>query len=211
MALNFQNPPTNSLAKLRQFVRTPRVSLERCELCSAQLAPRHQHLLELEKRQVTCACDACAVLFGGNARQRYRRIPRDVQRLSNFAMDDFEWESLLIPINLAYFVKLDETGKTVAQYPSPGGAMESSLDLEYWMSIVERNPVLQDFEPNVEALLVNRVSQPMYFRAPIDQCFRLVGVIRKHWRGLSGGNEVWQEIDGFFHELNEMSGEVQIA
>jgi Family of unknown function (DUF5947) len=210
MALNTQTPPP-SLATLRRFVRKAQVSLERCELCSAPLPPNHQHLLELEKRQLTCACDACAILFGGNARQRYRRIPRDVQRLTNFAMDDFEWESLLIPINLAYFVKLSETGKTVAQYPSPGGAMESSLDLEYWSLILERNPLLKSFEPNIEALLVNRIAKPVYFRAPIDHCYRLVGLIRKHWRGLSGGTEVWREIDKFFKELDAMSSEAQIA
>ena len=95
----------------------------------------------------------------------------------------------------------------VAQYPSPGGAMESSLDLEYWDAIVERNPVLKKFEPDVEALLVNRISEsPRYYRAPIDQCFRLVGIIRTHWHGLSGGPEVWHEIDMFFGELDSMSG-----
>jgi hypothetical protein len=90
--------------------------------------------------------------------------------------------------------------------------MESSLDLEYWAVIAERNPILKRFEPDVEALLVNRISKtPQYYRAPIDQCFRLVGLIRKHWRGLSGGAEVWQQIDRFFDELAERSAERQHA
>lgn len=80
--------------------------------------------------------------------------------------------------------------------------MESSLDLEYWSAIAERNHVLNKFEPDVEALLVNRISTPRYYRAPIDQCFRLVGTIRKHWRGLSGGELVWTEIDRFFASLD---------
>ena len=29
---------------------------------------------------------------------------------------------------------------------------------------------------------------------PIDQCYRLSGLIRLHWRGLSGGSEVWEEV-----------------
>jgi hypothetical protein len=108
---------------------------------------------------------------------------------------------------LAFFVHNSEAGQTVAQYPSPGGAMESSLDLEYWDAIVKCNPVLKKLEPDVEALLVNRISNPpQYYRAPIDQCFRLVGLIRKHWRGLSGGAEVWSEIDTFFQLMNEASG-----
>ncbi len=164
-------------------------------------------LLELEKRQVKCACDACAVLFDGGTRQRYRRIPRDVRALPDFAIDDVEWESLLIPINMAFFFHSSAAGRVVANYPSPGGAMESSLDLEYWGTIVERNPVLKKLEPDVEALLVNRiVTPPRYYRAPIDQCLRLTGIIRTHWRGLSGGAEVWKEIDDFFQQLDQASG-----
>ena len=195
------------LATLQRFVRKPREPVEVCELCATPLGLGHQHLLELEKRRVTCACDPCAILFGGNTRQRYRRIPRDVRRLHDFVMDDLEWDSLLIPINLAFFVYNSAAGRVVAQYPSPGGAMESSLDLEYWDAIVERNPVLKKLEPDVEALLVNRISSlPQYYRAPIDQCFRLVGIIRTQWRGLSGGSDVWAEIDRFFLQLHEASG-----
>jgi hypothetical protein len=122
-------------------------------------------------------------------------------------MEDQEWDSLLIPINLAFFVYSSTVKRMTAQYPSPGGAMESSLDLEYWNVIVARNPVLRKFETDVEALLVNRIAlPPKYYRAPIDQCFRLVGIIRKHWRGLSGGTQVWGEIDKFFRELDGLSG-----
>ncbi len=201
------NVRSNALATLQQFVRKPREVPEKCELCAAPLVPEHQHLLELDKRQVTCACDPCAILFNGNTRQRFSRIPRDVYHLGNFQMDDHEWESLLIPINLAYFVHNSDVGRVVAQYPSPGGAMESSLDLEYWSAIVERNPVLRKFEPDVEALLVNRTStEPRYYRVPIDHCFRLVGIIRTRWHGLSGGSEVWEAIDDFFAELDRRAG-----
>ena len=204
---SINNPGRSSLATLQRFVRKPRELVEVCELCAKPLPPLHQHLLEVEKRRVTCACDACAILFPGNSLQRFKRIPRDTVRLHDFAMDDQEWESLLIPINLAYFVHSSQARRAVAQYPSPGGAMESSLDLEYWNAIVERNPVLKKFEPDVEALLVNRVGDaPLYYRAPIDQCFRLVGIIRTHWRGLSGGVDVWKEIDTFFRELDLMTG-----
>jgi Family of unknown function (DUF5947) len=202
-----KHPGRGPLAGLQRFVRKPRERVEVCELCATALAPIHQHLLELEKYKVTCACDPCAILFAGNTRQRYRRIPRDIYQLRDFRMDDQEWESLLIPINLAFFVYSSAAGRVIAQYPSPGGAMESSLDLEYWQVIFERNPVLKRLEPDVEALLVNRVSTPaLYYRAPIDHCYRLVGTIRMHWRGLSGGTEVWEKIDGFFHELGQACG-----
>ena len=202
------NPASGAFANLQRFVRKPRAAAHWCELCAARIAAEHQHLLELEKRQVVCACEACAILFVDNARQRYKRIPREVRRLRDFRMDDQEWESLLIPIKLAFFVESSTRGRVVAQYPSPGGVMESSLDLEYWSTIAEHNSVFSSFAPDVEALLVNRVSDPpQYYRAPIDHCYRLVGIIRSHWRGLSGGPEVWKQIDVFFENLNQYAGE----
>ena len=98
-----------------------------------------------------------------------------------------------------------------AFYPSPAGATESLLPLEAWNRIVQSNPVLAEMESDVEALLVNRVglSRGMavaeYYIVPIDHCYRLVGLIRLHWRGLSGGAEVWQEIGDFFARLQSQS------
>jgi hypothetical protein len=55
----------------------------------------------------------------------------------------------------------------------------------------------------VEALLVNRIrSARRQWAVPLDDCYGLVGLIRTHWRGLTGGKAVWQEIDGFFDELD---------
>jgi hypothetical protein len=202
-----ENAARGALANLQRFAQKTRTGQEFCELCATPLAPEHQHLFELKKRSITCACDPCAILFVDNVRQSYRRIPRDVRRLRDFRMDDEQWDSLLIPIKLAFFVYSTTAGRVIAQYPSPAGAMESSLDLQYWDEIVKHNPVLKQFAPDVEALLVNRVCDPaQYYRAPIDQCYRLVGLIRTHWRGLSGGSEVWRRIQEFFQQLDERSG-----
>jgi uncharacterized protein DUF5947 len=208
MAAVVENPERGSFAALRQFVRKGHESAGQCELCAAPLGRKHSHLLELEKRQVTCACEPCSILFVDSARQRYRRIPREVRRVNNLVMDDQDWNSLLIPIKLAFFVQNTALQRVVAQYPSPAGAMESSLELEYWNAIVERNPVLRQFTPDVEALLVNRLSDPArYYRTPIDHCYRLVGIMRTHWRGFSGGAEVWRQVNGFFHELDAACGD----
>jgi Family of unknown function (DUF5947) len=202
------NPGRTPFRALQQFVRKPAEQTQVCELCAARLAPEHLHLLDVDSRRIACACEPCAILFVDNTRQHYRRIPRELRRLRHFAMDDHEWDSLLIPIKLAFFVHDSKAGRIVAQYPSPGGAMESSLDLSYWSVVAERNPVLKRFAPDVEALLVNRISDPpQYYRAPIDHCYRLVGIIRKHWRGLSGGSEVWGAVDEFFRHLNVLAGE----
>jgi hypothetical protein len=44
-----------------------------------------------------------------------------------------------------------------------------------------------------------------YYIVPIDQCFKLVGLIRSNWRGFSGGTEVWQKIGGFFADLKRVA------
>lgn len=67
-------------------------------------------------------------------------------------------------------------------------------------------------ESDVEAFLVNRIASPAeYFLVPIDECYRLTGLIRMHWRGLSGGAEVWNEIHQFFDQLRSRSVESRSA
>jgi hypothetical protein len=189
-------------AVLRQFARR-RSTTERCELCSAELAPLHSHLLEAAKRQILCACEACSLLFCGQAGAHYLRIPHRIRALSDFQITDLQWEALMIPISLAFFYRDGRSGRMMAMYPSPAGATESLLSLEAWDEIRMQNKALQVMEADVEALLVNRVSTiPEYFVVPIDECFRLVGIIRMHWKGLSGGTEVWKHIEHFFTGLH---------
>jgi hypothetical protein len=117
----------------------------------------------------------------------------------------------MIPIEMAFFFYSSPTDKVVAFYPSPAGAAESLLDLQSWGEIIADNPILKEMQPDVEALLVNRTgytsrhTEPEYFMVPIDECYKLVGLIRGNWRGLSGGTEVWLEIDKFFTELKNRS------
>jgi hypothetical protein len=133
-------------------------------------------------------------------------VPREGRWLTNFQLTDAEWDALMIPIDMAFFFHSTLLGKVVAIYPGPAGATESLLGLGAWERIVESNPVLSSMEPDVEALLVNRVSgERHYFIAPMDQCYRLVGLIRTQWHGFSGGTEVWEQIHTFFAELKEQS------
>jgi hypothetical protein len=197
----------NPLSVLRQFVRErQRPAAHCCELCGLALPDLHPHLLEPARRQLLCACDACAILFSGQEGARYRRVPRLIESLPDFRLSDPEWEDLHLPINLAFFTWSTEAGRVLALYPSPAGATESLLTLEAWDALVERNPVLKELEPDVEALLVHRIGQTReYYRTPIDECYQLVGLIRANWRGLSGGSEVWEEVGRFFSSLKERS------
>jgi hypothetical protein len=199
------SPGRNALASLRRFVR-PRVVRERCGLCDVELATDHAHLVEPASRRLVCACDACAILFSGQGGTRYRRVPRRVQLLTDFRLTDEVWEGLQLPINLAFFSFSTPLDRVVALYPSPAGATESLVTLEAWEDLAAENPVLREFEPDVEALLVNRVGAARdCYRVGIDECFQLVGLIRLHWRGLSGGQAAWDEIGRFFAGLKERS------
>jgi hypothetical protein len=71
--------------------------------------------------------------------------------------------------------------------------------LPAWESVVAANPVVRQFDADVEALVVNRAGPRRdYVRASIDECYRLVGVVRLHWTGLGGGPAVWAAIAAFF-------------
>jgi hypothetical protein len=205
-----QNPddrgqPQTPFAALRRFVRS-RAVLERCEMCSVELADEHQHLIEPASRQLACACDACAILFDGDVEKKYKRVPRRIRFLPDFQITDGQWEDLRLPIQLAFFFESTPDGKVVALYPSPAGPTESLLPLDAWDEIVRGNAILKKMEADTEALLVSRVGdRHAYYIVPIDECFKLVGLIRTHWRGLSGGTEVWREILKFFAGLKERS------
>jgi hypothetical protein len=199
-----------SLEVLRRFVRRPSKA-EQCEMCSQELAVSHQHLLEPGSRKLICACDACAILFGSQGQTKYKRVPRRIRYLADFRMTNGQWDGLMMPINMAFFFKSTPQGRVIALYPSPAGATESLLSFDTWDEIALENPVLLEMEADVEALLVNRIghsrgfSNPEYYVVPIDECFKLVGLIRSRWQGLSGGAEVWREIGQFFTALKERS------
>lgn len=206
-------PPT-AFAKLRGFARSG-PALERCEMCKTVLAEDHVHLLEPATRKLICACDPCSLLF--DTRTRYKRVPRQARALTGFQLNESQWAGLMLPINLVFFYHSTPQGRVVAMYPSPAGATESLLSFETWSEIVRENPVLEAMEADVEALLVNRVGhargfiEAEHYLVGIDQCYRLVGLIRTHWQGLSGGTEVWRELGDFFTSLKSHSREAAHA
>jgi hypothetical protein len=201
----------SAFATLRQFARK-RAPVERCEMCSRELAPEHQHLVEPTTRKLICACEACAILFDGKSGTKYKRVPRRVQFLADFQLSDAQWDGLTVPIDMAFFFKSTPHGKVIALYPSPAGPTESLLSLETWDEVELANPILKTMEADVTALLVNRVGHNRgsaaaeYYLVPIDECYKLVGLIRSYWRGLSGGTEVWREIGAFFTALKRRAG-----
>jgi Family of unknown function (DUF5947) len=203
---------TLASSRLRQLARSSaaeaEAALERCELCGEPIASEHRHLLDLESRELMCSCRACSILFDRKAAggAHYRLVPDRRLRLNGFDLDDASWAELRIPVEMAFFFRLGREDRMVALYPSPAGPTESLLELDSWQDLELRNPVLRTLEPDVEALLVNRARGAReHYLVPIDDPFRLVALIRTSWRGLTGGKEVWQQIEGFFAELASKS------
>jgi len=196
------NNVSNVFAKLRRLARP---QTEQCEYCNKEIGPRHRHILEIASKKIICACDACALLFENFVGER-RLIPRDSRALPDFQMTDAQWESLGLPIGLAFFYRSSVARKVVGMYPSPAGGTESLLPLRSWEKLETSNPILSELETDVEALLVNRLGTAReYYVVPIDVCFELVGLIRLYWRGFSGGEAVFQKLGEFFLKVGQAS------
>ena len=178
--------PAALRARAARAARPPPADGPRCELCPLSLAEDHKHLLDLEERRIVCVCPTCWSIRSGEA--RYRPTGSRTLWLEPFELSDELWAAFQIPIGLAFFMRSTSTGTIVGLYPSPAGATECELDLEAWDRLVAANPVLEDLDPDAEALIVNRLATPhVHAIAPLDDCYRLVGIIKATWEGISGG------------------------
>jgi hypothetical protein len=190
----------DDLSALRRVLDRPvRDGTElRCQLCNDAVAQMHRHLIDEQTEGLLCACQPCTILFhraaaGGN---HYRLIPDRRVRLAPFPT-----KALGVPVGLAYFV-VQGDGGVVAHYPSPLGTTTYEVEPDLWTEVVAAEPELGGLVPRVEAALINTARGACeHWIVPIDDCYRLVAVIRENWRGLSGGGAVWPAVDDFFREL----------
>jgi hypothetical protein len=206
-------PNPSLVAGLRRFVRDPPPAPSsqpsqspndggHCELCPISLAADHKHLLDLDERRIICVCPTCWSMRSGDA--RYRPTGSRTVWLEGLDMPDELWAEFSIPIGLAFFLRSSETGGVVALYPSPAGATESELDLDAWDRLLIANPVLEDLDPDAEGLIVNRMAEPyQHVIAPLDDCYRLVGVVKATWEGISGGSAMETAVADYFNGLRE--------
>ncbi len=200
---------SDALARLRSLAQSGAsargdgvraVAQERCDLCNTVVPDDHRHLLHLVERRIVCVCEACWALRSGDA--EYRPTGMRTLWLEQFECDEATWGAFQIPIGLAFFMRSSIAEAVIAFYPSPAGATESELGLDAWKTLVSLNPVLAELEPDAEALVVNRLSQPhQYVIAPIDDCYALVGLIKSRWEGISGGSALEQAVPSFFEAM----------
>lgn len=192
-------------AALRRTIERagPRTQEERCELCAAELSDGHSHILDTGPRRPLCVCRACGLLFTqpGAARGHYRSIPDRREQVAGV-----DPSRLRVPVGLAFFV-VSDGGAVLAHYPSPAGATRWEVDASDWQAVSEGCPALSTLLCEVEALLVNtsQGSREAWI-VPVSDCYRLAGIVRQRWEGLSGGQRVWHAIDEFFDELRRIDG-----
>jgi hypothetical protein len=180
-------------------------AVERCGLCATPVAAEHRHVLDERDGSVMCACTACGLLFEREAAGggHYRLVPSRRTRLERVST-----ELLNVPVGLAFFVKQADGG-VLAHYPSPLGTTQSQVDARDWRTVEGQSPALVAMKPRVEAFLVRTSTAPgrdEHWVLPVDDCFRLVAVIRRHWTGMAGGSAVWTEVARFFADLGRRPG-----
>lgn len=196
---------TTTLGTLRRFAEIA-TDHRPCDLCRCELANPHRHVMDVTTRSILCACNLCAWTFSNDANGRFRPIPQFVTRVDSGILDDL-WNRLDIPIGMAFFtvehLPQQESMILRAVYPSPGGPIVSSVDPLVWQSLFESHHRPLKMQPDVESLLVRQTEKnDDCFIAPIDRCYELVGIVRRHWDGWSGGTAVHEAIDRFFLDID---------
>ncbi|WP_181770692.1 DUF5947 family protein [Amycolatopsis pittospori] len=177
-----------------------------CELCAQPTGEWHGHVVDTGHRSLQCVCRACFLLFtvpeaGGG---RYRAVPDRYLRDDERTVTRADWEGLGIPVGVAFLVRGAEG--TEAFYPSPAGATECLLNLDAWAGLTAAHPLLAAAESEVEAILIHRTDDRIEtYLVPIDVCYRLVGTVRRYWKGFDGGQEAHEHIDAFFGDIRAAS------
>lgn len=187
----------NAAALARVIERSRAPVEERCELCGAPLPDTHRHLVDLDTDQVRCTCQPCALLFERPAAAlgHYRLVPRRRLRLPAREAETGA------PVGLAFYV-VQSDGAVSVHYPGPLGATSGIVEPQAWAMLQDCWPELATLTPAVEALLHNTTgTSHQDWIVPITDCYRLVAVIREHWSGLSGGQDVWPAVEDFFAGL----------
>lgn len=257
---HFYQDHSFAFAALRRYVRgfgrrRPR-GPGACELCAAALREGHEHLLDVPRGRMVCACESCVSLFARRADAIFRRVPRRVRLLREFRLTDAQWVALaagpssLGPSSPASATSLRRSvasersahsgaaSSVVASFnatstasaptcaaptssPPPDAAppgvafffystprqrmasihltstdiVAAPLPPDAWRDLEAANPALREMLPDVEALLIRRRAEPparpalawnlphaVGYLVPIDECHRLVGLLRAHQR-----------------------------
>ena len=202
-----------SLPTLERFVRrakSARVARAgtQCELCGAKMPEEHRHVVDRTARRLLCACTACVLAFDGDIPGRFRTVPGRLRVVRDSSIDTAVLDALSVPVGLAFFFRSSALERWVAVFPSVAGPTEAELPPEAWRALEARSALARGIAADIEALLVLRTrdSRCNAYVVPVDQCCELIAVLRRHWRGIDGGDDVRRAIAEFFAQLDERCG-----
>ena len=177
--------PLAVLQRIRQTSprEIPRAG-EVCELCNEPIADEHGHLVDLQSRNLMCACRGCYLLFAseGSGGGHFKSVPERYLSFPEFTLSPGQWDDFQIPVSVAFFFR--------RRFPLVICPFNTALHLYT--------------RPDVEAFLVR--SRPHQggvecYIVPIDDCYELVGHLRRLWRGFDGGTEANAKLDSFFESV----------
>ena len=169
-----------------------------CDLCQQPVPAEHRHLLDTADSVVLCTCQVCSLLFNLSAASdgHYRLVPD-----RRVPLHDIDAARLGVPVGLAFFV-VQADSSVLAHYPSPAGATRWQIEPQAWRDVAAGCANLGGLADQVEALLVNTTGHRREaWIVPLDDCYRLVAIVRREWKGITGGDRVGHEIGEFFDEL----------
>jgi hypothetical protein len=198
------------LAVLRRIRETPPEPQpragERCELCADPIPDAHNHLVDLEQRNLMCSCRGCWLLFThqGAGGGHFAAVPERYRAFPELRLAPAQWDALQIPVSVAFFFMNSTLDRVCAFYPSPAGATESLLPLDTWGELTDALPELAELVPDVEAFLVRldrATNEGECYLVPIDSCYDLVGQLRTRWRGFDGGQDAHDAIERYFDDV----------
>jgi hypothetical protein len=203
--------PLAVLRRIRDAPPVPRPRAgERCEICAEVVTDGHNHLVDIEQRTLKCTCRGCWLLFTpeGAGGGHFKAVPDRYAACSELRLSPAQWDSLQIPVSVAFFFVNSTLDRVCAFYPSPAGATESLLPLDTWHELTAAHAELASLQADVEAFLVRfdrTIDAGECYLVPIDTCYELVGRLRTRWRGFDGGQEAHEAIDAFFDDVRARS------
>ena len=183
-------------------------------MCAEAIADEHQHVVNVEGRQLMCVCRGCYLLFTDTARAAaLSGRPRPLPGFPDFALDRRQWEALQIPVGLAFFFRTRRWTGRWRSIPGPPAPPNPNWTSTAWNDIAAADPRVDVLADDIEALLVRvpddeDAPPAVAFWCPIDACYEFVGRLRMLWRGFDGGQQVRRFIDEFFAMSTRAADEV---
>ena len=180
---------------------------EVCELCAEPISDEHGHLVDLQARNLMCACRGCYLLFvsEGAGGAHFRSVPDRYLAFTDFALSPEQWDNLQIPVSVAFFFLNSSLGQSGGLLPGAGRrhrvrAPARHLGRGHRGQPPTRERCSPTSRRSWSAARPEQGGAECYI-VPIDACYELVGHLRTLWRGFDGGKEANAKLDAFFDDV----------